>query len=125
MKESSSSDKKSRSSDSTSACAVSATVSSSSTHSSIIGKRSRIEELEAKSRASPTESTEIIEEPKPSTSRQPKPSTTSRQPSSDEPSLRLCLRLPSGVKEALSMYANDTIEVKQKYETNKYTVHWG
>lgn len=29
----------------------------------------------------------------------------------DEPFLRLCLRLPSGAKETISMCATDTIEV--------------
>ncbi|XP_043278787.1 UBX domain-containing protein 7 [Venturia canescens] len=114
--------KKSRSSASCSKTSVSSSMSPSSSSSTsntsnpIIGKRSRIDEFDAKSRASSetailphtNSAPKVIDEEEIETEK--KACKIVQATNSDEPSLRLCLRLPSGGKEAISMCANDTIE---------------
>lgn len=73
---------------------ASTSVTSTTNHvSNIVSKRSRIDELDSKDQQIQKESEQEI------------------PIDSDAPTLRLCLRLPNGSKQNISMLATDTIAV--------------
>lgn len=106
--------------------------SSSSASNPIIGKRSRIDELDAKSRTSLPEkaiSPDAIIVAKGTVEKgsetEKKTCGIATTTNNDEPSLRLCLRLPGGGKESISMCANDTIEVNyDEWGFEKNLIAW-
>ncbi|XP_012278148.1 UBX domain-containing protein 7 isoform X2 [Orussus abietinus] len=84
--------------------------SSSSSNINIISKRSRIDELDSKSRRLDCN---FVNETSKSNQNEVSQSSTCEKTMelrNDEPLLRLCLRLPHGGKETVSMSANDTME---------------
>ncbi|XP_011307156.1 UBX domain-containing protein 7 [Fopius arisanus] len=96
----------------TSSAASSSRTGLPSSSTAIRGKRSRIEIAEEIPEMSQTDEAAVVIEESSTNKNLPESSTKAAEVpvENGEPSLRLCLRLPSGGREAVSMCANDTIE---------------